>query len=86
MLGDKRWSVRYQDRVSRSTKQPYVPLCGNSQASDKRLANRRFRRVNRNAVVSDDEPMLVREVSNVCDWPQDGTRAYRPHVESATRK
>ena len=54
-----------------------------SEKHDKRLANRRWRRNVRLALVAEREPPLQREVSNVWDFDKDGKHWYgriRPEV------
>lgn len=63
--------------MSRSFKK--VSICGNSGGSDKydkRLANRRFRRINKLRVKYDEEPLLTNEVSNVWDMTKDGKNFF----------
>lgn len=66
--------------MSRSYRnRPYAPICGSgaSQKSWKRVANRTLRKRVREELLHGREDMpVLREVSNVYTWPQDGTRRW----------
>ena len=69
--------------MSRSYK--HAPIFGilrrDSEKQDKRLANRRLRRIARQSVSRGKEAPLLREVSNIYDFAKDGRRwMMRPMV------
>lgn len=57
-----------------------TPILGNcvchSEKKEKRLANRKHRRVNRVRVRVGAEPLAVRVVSNTWSWGKDGKRWF----------
>jgi hypothetical protein len=71
--------------MSRSRR--YAPICGltcaRSERWDKRMANRRLRRYNRELIrrtgsVEDAPQVLLREVSDVWDFAKDGWQRFDP--------
>ena len=66
--------------MSRSFKKtPIVGIAGDSDKQDKRLANRRCRRITKEVIKQGEEGVLLREVSNVWDMDKDG-KIYVDHV------
>ena len=70
-------------------KTPVVSCCKTRALSEKRskqFSNRRLRTRNRIRVAQGFEPLILREVSNVWDWPSDG-KYYSPNLDpSVLRK
>lgn len=61
-------------------RRPFAAFCGGSQKRDKRIGNRRMRRVNRVLMQKNPESVFRSkdEMMNPWGWTQDGTRHYRP--------
>jgi|10_taG_2_1085330.scaffolds.fasta_scaffold05240_10 hypothetical protein len=73
--------------MSRSRrKEPYVGHCADSDKQDKRKANRKHRRVIKEALRKEDpetvEFKLLKEVSNEWDFSKDGKLRYDPDDEA----
>lgn len=70
--------------MSRSLrKRPIISCCQTfvvSEKLSKRFSNRRLRRGNRLRIKGGLEPHLLREVSNVWCWENDG-KMYRPNLD-----
>ena len=50
-----------------------------SEKQDKRLANRRFRRISKHRVKIDAEPLIdLNEISDIWDFQKDGKRYFFP--------
>jgi len=57
-------------------KHPFVAIAGNrvSEKKDKQLANRRLRRINKLRILTDKEPVVIKEISDVWEWSKDGKK------------
>lgn len=66
--------------MGKSKRKPYASVTGQeSNKYDKRLANRRFRRHNKNAILSGKEVFYrLRECSDVWNFNSDGLDDYIP--------
>lgn len=69
--------------MSRSIRKPYTAYSNGSNKADKKLANRKFRRVSKNIIEQGGEiaPIKLKEVSNVYSWPTDGLPVYYSEKE-----
>ena len=66
--------------MSRSRKyHPFAPVCGGSNKKDKRLANRKFRRINNLAVKHNLDKLLykLKECSDTWNFNTDGLAYYQ---------
>lgn len=67
-----------------------TPIFGNciahSEKEDKRLANRKWRRITKQAIKSEKEPPRQREVSDIWKFKKDGKRYFRNFHEKWMRK
>lgn len=67
--------------MSRSIRKPFLTVCGGSNKEARSKANRKFRRLTKSGIKKFEFsalPMLLREVSNVWDFPTDGLAHYHP--------
>ena len=64
--------------MSKSYKKPYVKYGGDSDKKSKRIANKKFRRINKIKLIKDPNGTfkLMREVSNTWDFASDGLAHY----------
>lgn len=65
--------------MSRSYKHTTISAITTAQSEkqDKRLANRRFRRISRHRVKIDAEPLIdLNEISDIWDFQKDGKRYF----------
>lgn len=64
--------------MSKSYKKPYVKYGGYSDKKSKRIANKKFRRINKIKLIKDPNGTfkLMREVSNTWDFASDGLAHY----------
>lgn len=64
--------------MSRSYRNPHFQqIVYGSDTKDRRLGNRRLRRINKSRVRQGLYPLVIREVSNKWTWPSDGGKYYR---------
>lgn len=74
--------------MSRSYKK--TPIHGNAMAeSDKPgkiMANRRHRRINKNRIKIDAEPIAMKEIADNWNFPKDGKRYHKDMSEDMYRK
>ena len=58
----------------------HTPICGmttaRSEKRDKQIAHRQYRRVNKQRIEHELEPLQVRETSNVWLWDKDGRQLF----------
>lgn len=67
--------------MSRSYKHTTISAITTAQSEkkDKRLANRRFRRISKHRVRIDAEPLIdLNEISDIWDFQKDGKRYFFP--------
>ena len=67
--------------MSRSYKHTTISAITTAQSEkrDKRLANRRFRRISKHRVKIDAEPLIdLNEISDIWDFQKDGKRYFFP--------
>jgi hypothetical protein len=64
--------------MSRSYKKPYVKYGGPSDKKSKRIANKKFRRINKLKLIQDPSGVfkLMREISSTWDFASDGLAHY----------
>ena len=67
--------------MSRSIRKPFLTFCGGSNKDARSKANRKFRRLTKRKIKKFEFsalPMLLKEVSDVWDFPTDGLAHYNP--------
>lgn len=72
--------------MSRSRKKvPIHGICADSDKKDKRAANRRYRRITKNALNCGRSLPTLREVSDIWSFAKDG-KIYTPNDKKILRK